>query len=171
MRFSKNMGMPPNHLVVDFADDIRNRKSTPRLCHLRMKYDLQEKIAHFLRELGVVPALQRFQDFVGLLNQISSQRFVSLFSIPGTPARCAKPSLHGHELFKPFAGSRLRPLYWFSAAAPRILSVLCLFLAGARHVSEYFPLSSSVPLYGDAGPLTSSPKAPAKCGSDQTYKP
>jgi len=29
-----------------------------------MKYDLQEKIAHLLREFGVVPTLQRFQDFV-----------------------------------------------------------------------------------------------------------
>jgi len=38
-----------------------------------MKYDLQEKVAHFLRELGVIPALQRFQDFVGLLNQVRSQ--------------------------------------------------------------------------------------------------
>src|SRR5712664_183315 len=136
-----------------------------------MKYDLQEKIAHFLRELGIVPALQRFQDFVGLLNQIGSQRLVSLFAIPVTAARCAKPSLHGHELFKPFAGSRLRPLYRFSTAAPRIPSVLCLFLAGARHVSEYFPLSSSVPLYGDAGPLTSSPPEPAKCGSDPKLQP
>src|SRR6266404_3428654 len=128
------MGMPPNHLVVDFADYIRNREATPLLRHLRMKYNLQEKIAHFLRELGVVPALQRFQDFVGLLNQIGSQRFVSLFAIPGTAVRSAKPSLHGHELFKPFARSILRPLYRFSAEAPRILSVLCLLFAGARHV-------------------------------------
>src|SRR5882724_2160153 len=162
MRFSKHMGVAPNHLVVDFADYIRNRKTTPLLRHLRMKYDLQEKIAHLLRELGVVLALQRFQDFVGLLNQIGSQRFVSLFAIPGTAARGAKPSLHGHELFKPFARSLLRPLYRFSPAAPRILSVLCLLFAGARHVSEYFPPSSSVPLYGDAGPLTSSPLAPAQ---------
>jgi uncharacterized protein DUF1844 len=169
MRFPKNMGMPPNHLVVDFADYIRNRKTPPLLRDLRMKYDLQEKISHFFREFGVVPALQRFQDFVRLLNQIGSQRFVSLFAIPRTAARCAKPSLHSNELFKPFAGSRLRPLYRFSPAAPRILSVLYLLFAGARHVSEYFPLSSSVPLYGDAGPLTSSPPEPAKCGSDQSY--
>src|SRR6266850_945453 len=171
MRFSKNMGMPPNHLVVDFPDYIRNRKSTPLPRHLRMKYDLQEKIAHFLRELGVVPALQRFQDFVGLLNQVGSQRFVSLFAIPRTAVRGAKPGLHGHELFKPFAGTRLRPLYRFSVAAPRIFSVLWLFLAGTRHVSEYFPLSSSVPLYGDAGPLTSLQPEPAKCGSDPEVQP
>src|SRR6266849_966385 len=162
MHFSKNVGMPPNQLVVDFADYIRNRKTTPLLRHLRMKYDLQEKVAHFLREFGVVPALKGFQDFVRLLNQIGSQRFVSLFAIPGTAIGCAQFRLHGHELLKPFAGSRLRPLYRFSAPSSRILSVLCLFLAGARHVSEYFPLSSSFPLYGDAGPLTSPPPAPAQ---------
>src|SRR5467141_1398215 len=128
------MGMPPNHLVVDFANYIRNRKTSSLLRDLRMKNDLQEKVAHFLRELVVVPALQRFQDFICLLNQIGSQRFVSLFAIPGTAVRAAKPSLQGHELFKPFARSLLRPLYRFSAAAPRILSVLCLLFAGARHV-------------------------------------
>src|SRR6267378_551736 len=156
------MGMPPNHLVVNFADYIRNRKTPPLLRNLRMKNDLQEKVAHFLRELVVVSTLESFQGFVRLLNQIGSQGFVSLFAIPGTAARGAKPSLHTHELFKPFARRRLRPLYRFRAAAARALSILCLFLAGARHVSEYFPLSSSVPLYGDAGPLTSSPLAPAQ---------
>src|SRR5882762_942538 len=155
------MGMPPDHLVVDFADYIRNRKTTPLLRDLGMKYDLQEKVAHLLCELFVVPALQRFQDFVGLLNQIGSQRFVSLFAIPGTAVRGAKPSLHGHELFEPFARRRLHALHRFSVAPPRILSIPCPFLARARHVSEYFSLSSSVPLYGDAGPLTSSPSTPA----------
>src|SRR6266436_1067921 len=106
MSFPKNMGMPPNHLVVDLADYVRNRKTVPLMRDLRMKYDLQEKIAHFLYELVVVPALHRFQDFVRLLNQIGSQRFVSLFAIPGAAVRGAKPSLHGHELFKPFARSR-----------------------------------------------------------------
>jgi len=45
-------------------------------------------------------------------------------------------------------------------AASPILSILFLFFARARHVSEYFLLSSSVPLYGDAGSLTSLPHAP-----------
>src|ERR1700736_4249998 len=122
-----------------------------------MKYDLQEQVAHFLREFGVVPAFQRFQNFVRLLNQIGSQRFVSLFAIPGTAIGCAKPSLHGHELLKPLARRRLPPLRRFSVAASPILSILFLFFTRARHVSEYFLLSSSVPLYGDAGSLTSLP--------------
>jgi len=124
-----------------------------------MKNDLQEKVAHLLRELRVVASFKRLQDFVRLLNQIGSQRFVSLFAIPGTAVGCAQSCLHGDEFLEPLARRLLRPLHRFSVAAPRILSIPCLFFARAFHVSEYFPLSSSVPLYGDAGSLTSLPRA------------
>src|ERR1700687_3380609 len=132
MRLPKNVGMSPNHFVVDFADYVRNRKAASLLRDLRMEYDLQEQVAHFLRELGIVAALERFQDFVRFLNQIGSQRFVSLFAIPGTAIGCTQFRLHGHELLKPLARRRSLPLRWFSVAALRILSILCLFLAATR---------------------------------------
>jgi hypothetical protein len=85
---------------------------------------------------------------------------VSLLAIPGTAIGCAQFRLHGHELLKPLARRRLLSLHRFSVAASRILPIPFLFFARALHVSEYFLLSSSVPLYGDAGPLTSLPHAP-----------
>jgi hypothetical protein len=54
------MWMPPNHLVVDFADHLGDSEAPFFLRDLRMKHNLQEQIAHLLRKLAIIAAFERF---------------------------------------------------------------------------------------------------------------
>ncbi len=66
--FSEDVGVPPYHLFVYFPNHVRNRKSGFLACDLRMKYNLQQEVAHFFREFGVIAAFERLQDFVCFLD-------------------------------------------------------------------------------------------------------
>jgi len=68
-----------------------------------MKYNLQQEIAHFFREFGVIAAFERVQDFVCFLDQIGPKRRVRLFPVPGTAVRRAKPGLQRDQLLEPLS--------------------------------------------------------------------
>ena len=74
MRLSEHMRVPPNHLVMDFANHLGHREAAFFAGNLRMKDNLQKQIAHLFRELGVVSAIESFHNFVGFFNQVRSQR-------------------------------------------------------------------------------------------------
>ena len=93
--------MAADHLVVDFANDVRDREAALFGSDLGVKHDLQEKVAQLLGELGVIAAVQGFEDLVGFFDEISAKRPVRLFTVPGTAFGRAQPGLNGHELFEP----------------------------------------------------------------------
>ncbi len=102
--FTKNVRMPPHHLVVHLANHVGNAKPPLFLRNLRMKHNLQQQIPHLFRKLRVIAALQRLQNLVSLLDQISSQRRVRLLFVPRTPIRSPQPRLHRRQLFEPLPG-------------------------------------------------------------------
>ena len=57
-----------------------------------MKDHLQQNVAEFLPEQGSIFEVNSFYSLAGLLNEIASDRFVGLFSVPGTAALASEKS-------------------------------------------------------------------------------
>src|SRR5260370_39813862 len=148
------MGMPPDHLVLNRAHHFGYGEAAFFAGDLGMKYNLQEQIAHFFRELGVVPAFEGFQNFVGFLDEVGSQRSMCLLAVPGASIWGPQSGLDGHELFKPLAWRQLLPLRLFILVALFFCS-LQLLLACRHAFIDYFRSEPSVPLYGATAALTS----------------
>src|SRR6266581_6187187 len=153
-RLSENMGMSPDHLVMNFANHFGYGEAAFFAGNLGMKYNLQKQIAHFFRELGVVPAFESFQNFVGFLDEVGSQRSMCLLAVPGASIWGPQSGLDGHELFKPLACRQLFPLRRFVLVALFFCS-LELLLACRHRSFSYFHSESNVPLYGATAALTS----------------
>ena len=60
--------------------------------------DVQEQIAQFLAQVGVVRLLNGLNHLVALLDQSGAQALVRLLAIPRTPVRRAQP---GHNFLEP----------------------------------------------------------------------
>jgi len=169
-RLPENMRMPPDHLVMDGADHLGSGEAALFAGDLGMKNNLQKQVAHLIRKLGVVPAFEGFQNFVGFFDEIGSQRLMRLLAVPRAPVRRAQSGLNGHELFKPLARRQLFLLRPLSLAAQffcplRLLPVCshCLF--------NYFHSASSVPLYGATATLTSMADLQGARRRDSAWQP
>src|SRR5215472_7580433 len=93
--------MTANHLVVNFADDVVDGEAALFGGNLRVEKDLEEEIAKFFGEFGVVVRIEGVEDFVGFLNEVGTQGIVGLFAVPGAAARSAEA---GHDRGKPGEG-------------------------------------------------------------------
>src|SRR5260370_29427972 len=164
------MGMPPDHLAMNFANHFGYREAALFAGDLRMKHNLQEQIAHLFRKLGVVPAFEGFQDFVGFFDEVGSQRLMRLFAVPGAPVWGAQSGLDGHELFKPLAWRQLFLLRRFIRVARFFCSLQLLLACGHAFIS-YFRLEPSVPLYGATVALTSAADSKGALRSDSGWQP
>jgi hypothetical protein len=61
---------------------------------------LEKEVAEFFGEFGVIGGLEGVEDFVGFFDEISSERGVSLFAIPGAAAGRAEARHDGDESFE-----------------------------------------------------------------------
>src|SRR5258708_39323680 len=165
------MRMPPDHLVVDFANHLGYGEAAFFARDLRMENNLQKKIAHLFREFGIVPAFEGFQNFVGFFDQVGSQRLMRLLAVPGASVQGAQSGLHGHELFKPLAWRQLLRFRRFAAAAAQFFFFFRLLLARRHVLFNYFNFESSVPLYGATVALTSIADLKGTRRSDATWQP
>src|SRR6266700_2999468 len=152
-RLSENMGMSPDHLVMNFANHFGYGEAALFAGNLGMKYNLQKQIAHFFRELGVVPAFEGFQNFVGFLDEVGSHRLMCLLAVPGASIWGPQSGLDAHELFKPLAWRQLFLLRRFVLVALFFCSLELLLACGHAFIG-YFRSEPSVPLYGATAALT-----------------
>src|SRR2546430_14935687 len=76
------MWVPPDHLVVNLADDVRHRKPAFLARNLRMKNNLQQQVSHLFGKLRVIPRLEGLQHLVSFFEQVGSQRLVRLLPVP-----------------------------------------------------------------------------------------
>ena len=102
------MRVTANHLVVNLPNHIDDIEAALFARDIGMKKNLKQQIAHFLRELGIVAAIERFEHFIGFLNQISAKSGVGLLPVPRTAVGRAQTFLHRHQFLKPFTGVRGR---------------------------------------------------------------
>lgn len=96
--FAEDMRVAANHLLIDFADDIGDGEARFFASDLGVEEDLEEEIAEFFCEFGVIMAFQRVEDFVGLFDQVGAKRGVRLFAVPRTATGSTEPRHDGHKL-------------------------------------------------------------------------
>jgi len=101
---AEDVRVAANHLVVNFADDVVDGEAALLGSDLRVEKNLEEEIAEFFGEFGVVVRVEGVQDFVGFFNEISAEGGVGLFAVPGTAAGGAEASHYGSEFGEGRAG-------------------------------------------------------------------
>ena len=113
--FAEDVGMPTNHFIVDFADDIMDRETALFGGDLRVEEDLEEEVAQFFGEFGVVAGVEGVEDFISFLNEIGAEGGVGLLAIPWAAAGRAEA---GHEGGEPGEGGAriMRAKGFFGAA-------------------------------------------------------
>src|SRR5207244_9391222 len=80
---SKDMRVTANQFGVDMLENISNSKVFFLTCNLGVQVDLEQEIAEFFDEFVHVILFQCLQDFVGLLNKVTSETLVCLLAIQG----------------------------------------------------------------------------------------
>src|SRR3569623_1898773 len=92
LRFPEDEWMAALHLVEDRRGNIGKREITGFLGHTRVEYDLEQQVAEFVLEGGLVSALARGGDFIGFLDRIRRVRLKGLDGVPfATAHRIAQP--------------------------------------------------------------------------------
>jgi hypothetical protein len=98
--FAEDVGMTANHFAVDFRDDVGDVEAAFFVSDLGVKEDLEEEIAEFFGEFGVVGAVESVEDFVGFFDEVGAESGVSLFAVPGTAIGSAEAGHYGDKLFE-----------------------------------------------------------------------
>jgi len=83
---AEDVGMAANHFVVDFADDVVDGEAAVFGGNLGMEEDLEEEVAEFLGEFGVVSGVEGVEDFIGFFDQVGAEGGVGLLAVPGAAA-------------------------------------------------------------------------------------
>jgi tetratricopeptide (TPR) repeat protein len=98
---AEDVRMAPGELVCDGGGDVGHGEGPAFLGDARLKDDLKEEVAELDPQLGEIPRVEGVHDFVGLLDQIGTQRLEILFPVPGASIRGAQPP---HDVQKPDEG-------------------------------------------------------------------
>ena len=97
---AEDVGVPANHFVVDFTDYGRDVEATFFVGDLRVEENLEEKVAEFLGEFGVVGGVQGIEHFVGFLDQVGAEGGVSLLAVPEAAVGRAKAGHDGDKFLE-----------------------------------------------------------------------
>ena len=76
--------------------------------HLRMEHHLKQHVAELVAHRIVVAGVDRLEQLVRLLEQVTRERLMCLLGVPRAPARTAEPRHHAHEVEQPPALLRTR---------------------------------------------------------------
>jgi hypothetical protein len=71
---------------------------------LGVEEDLEEEVAEFIGEFGVVGGFEGFEDFVGFFEEVGAEGHVGLFAVPGAAVGCAEAGHGRDEFFEGGAG-------------------------------------------------------------------
>jgi hypothetical protein len=91
---AEDVGMAADHFVVDFADDVVDGEATLFGGDLGVKEDLEEEVAEFFGEFGVVAGVEGVEDFVGFFDEVGAEGGVGLLAVPRAAAGSAEA---GHD--------------------------------------------------------------------------
>ena len=76
--------------------------------HLRVEHDLEQHVAELVAHRVVVAGVDRLEQLVRLLEQVTRERLMRLLGVPRAPAGAAQPRHHAHEVEQPLALLRAR---------------------------------------------------------------
>jgi len=101
---AEDVGVAADHFVVDFADDVVDGEAALFGGDLSVEEDLEEEVAKFLGEFGVVAGVEGVEDFVGFFDQVGAQGGMGLLAVPGAAAGSAEAGHDGGEFGEGGAG-------------------------------------------------------------------
>jgi len=87
---TEDVGMPPDQLVADGVSHAIQVEGIPFRSQLGMEDDLKKQVPQFLHQaivVGITGPVQHGENFVGLLEQVGTERLVGLFTIPWAALR------------------------------------------------------------------------------------
>src|SRR5438093_8845154 len=95
--------MAPDHLLHDALRHVVHVERPLLGRHLRVEHHLEEHVPELVAKPVRVAGIDRVQHLVGLLQQVSGQRAVGLFVVPGASARAAEPGHDPDQVEQPLA--------------------------------------------------------------------
>ena len=101
---AEDVGVAANHFVVDFADDVVDGEAAGFGGDLGVEENLEEEVAQFFGEFGVVFGVEGVEDFVGFFDQVGAESGVGLLAVPGAAAGGAEAGHNGGEFGEGGAG-------------------------------------------------------------------
>jgi hypothetical protein len=78
--------VPADQLLANVLGDLLERPSPALLEQQREEVDLEEDVAQLVEQLGVVAAVRRVGQLVGLLDRVRDDRTLVLLTVPGALA-------------------------------------------------------------------------------------
>ena len=91
---AEDVRVAADHFVVDFADDVVDGEAARFGGDLGVEEDLEEEVAQFFGEFGVVAGVESVEDFVGFFDEVGAESGVGLLAVPGAAAGSAEA---GHD--------------------------------------------------------------------------
>ena len=79
----EDVGMPVDHLLRDPLDDFDEVEAAFVGTDLGVEHHLQQQVAQFLDDRGVIAGIDRFKQLAGFLERIRLDGFESLHPVPG----------------------------------------------------------------------------------------
>ncbi len=81
---AKNMGVTPDELVGDAIGDVGKGEISRFVRDLRLKDDMEKKVAQLLGKMGRGTGIDGLDHFVALFQHLGLERGRGLFPVPGT---------------------------------------------------------------------------------------
>src|SRR5215469_2307161 len=106
--FAEDVGVAADHFFVDFADHVGDREARFFAGNLGMEKHLEQKVAQFFGQLGVVGGIEGVEDFVGFLDEVGAKGRVGLLAVPRATARSAETVHDGDQFVEGGAYARGR---------------------------------------------------------------
>lgn len=126
MSIAEDVRMTANEFVCEIPEDVGQFEPGLVACDLGIKNDLKQQIPQFFLQHHIVISVDGFEEFVGLLEGVGTDRFEVLHAVPGTAVRGAQPGDDFDEppefavYFIAFRGSSLR---WGQRVSSHVFSL------------------------------------------------
>jgi hypothetical protein len=97
---AEDVRVTADHFVSDFADYGGNVEAAFFVSDLCVEENLEEEVAEFFGEFGVVGGVECVENLVGFFNEIGAEGGVGLFAVPWTTVGGAETGHDGDEFLE-----------------------------------------------------------------------
>jgi hypothetical protein len=97
VNIAEDMGMSPNELFAGMARGVLEGEGAAIGGEVGVKDDLEQEVAEFFAEVGVIGIADGVNRFAGFLEESGAEGFVGLFAVPRTTFGRAKEADDGAE--------------------------------------------------------------------------
>jgi hypothetical protein len=97
---AEDVRVAADELVIDAADDIVEGEGGAFGGELGVEDDVEQEVAEFLLEEGIIGGVDGFEDFVSFFEELGADGLVGLLLVPGATAGAAEAGDGGAEIIE-----------------------------------------------------------------------